>query len=116
MEFNEKVLKIKEIKGKIKELYIEKNRLEKEVIEEIENGQTPFVITQEEVIELVVMYKDNLDLGLLREFYPSVFDFGQRFTFDWEQASYAFESPNDFWKLVKNCKVKEKSLKVRKKK
>jgi len=115
MEFNAKVLKIKEIKDRIKELYIEKNRLEKEVIEEIENGETPFLATHTEVIELVVLYKDRLDLGVLRELYPTVYNFGQKFTFDWEQASLAFDSPNDFWKLVKNCKVKEKSLKVRRK-
>jgi hypothetical protein len=116
MTLSEKLTKIREYRSEIKGLYVKINTLEKEIVKEVEEGGSPFIQGGNgELEEIIILYKEKLDIDKIRDLYPSVFNYGQKIVFDWKQATLSFDNPNDFWKLMRDCKKIETTVKKEKK-
>jgi hypothetical protein len=118
MTLKEKVSEYKKIKAEIKELYTKKNAIEKTIIDELNRVDLDTYerideITLDDSTQLALAYENEIDTDLVREKYPSIYNFGQKLYFSWSQAVLSFADAKDFWRLMKDCRVKKPKLKVK---
>lgn len=120
MTLKKKLEEWQKVKRQIEELYRKKMAIEKTIIDEMEQidpqtYQRKNEIDLDDAYSLLLIYENNIDPNLVREHYPTIFNFGQRLYFDYKQAMSTLESTKDFWSLMKICRVKTPKLKVVKK-
>ena len=117
MTLNDRVEELKKVKSELKRLYRKKYAIEKQIIKELDNfdlkDDKNQKVTLDNVVELAIIYEEYIDPLLVRDLYPSVYNYGQKLSFNWGQAILSFEKPKDFWILMNDCRKTEKKVKVK---
>lgn len=116
MTLKEKIKEYTEVQDEIKLLYKKKNAIEKLIIEEMDKidpdtNEKKTEVDVNDYWKLALIYENKIDPVLVRELYPRIFDSGQRLYFSWSKAILTFENEKDFWRLMKDCRVKTPKLK-----
>lgn len=117
MTLKKKLEEWQRVKKQIEDLYKKKGVIEKTIIDELEQIDPETYERKDEIdlndaYKLALIYENNIDPLLVREHYPTIYNFGQKLYFDYKQAMLALEKSKDFWALMKICRVKTPKLKV----
>lgn len=116
MDLSEKLNERREINKQIRQLFARKKEIDDEVIDYIELHDDEIEkLDIDNEVELYVIYQDKIDYKLVRELHPEIYNAGQVLIFKWEHAIKMFEDKKEFWRVINNCKVKEKKLKISRK-
>lgn len=118
MTLRDKVKQHTDIKTKIRKLYEEKSQVEKSIIEGLGNfdlKDETQTIDLDDIVEIAMIVKSEIDVDKVRELYPTVYLQGQRLYFDYKQAMLSFENPKDFWRIMSDCRKQTKTYELKEK-
>lgn len=130
MPLKDNVDKLQKVKEDIHALYRTKSRLEREIMDEVDNHITQYKktanlndlenieITVDDMLTVGLLYRNSLNHDSLREKYPDVFMWGRKIIFDFETALLSFNDKKKFWKVIADCteKKEKKEIKIHKNK
>lgn len=111
----EKVDELKVIKKEIAALYKKKSRLERLILDEIDETIVEYKQTMEEqelnkieitiddLVEAGITYEKKLNHDLLKHKFPNVYMWGRKIIFDYNTALLSFTDKKKFWKVIAEC-------------
>lgn len=120
----EKVDELQRLKDDIHTLYLKKTRLEREIMDEVDNRiieykQTLHLgdlenleITIDDLVTIGLLYRNSLNHDLLKEKHPDVYMWGRKIVFDFETALLSFRDKKKFWKVIADCTEKKEKVTV----
>lgn len=115
MNIENTVNRLKEIKASIKELYKEKEQLERDIITVLNDFNLPLIeqnIELDGLVEIAILFEKRLNEYDLATKYPTVYKSGLKNYFSWKQALMSFDNPNDLWSVLKECTEYKKKHKM----
>lgn len=120
----DKVDELRKLKDDIHALYLKKTRLEREIMDEVDNRiieykQTLHLgdlenmeITIDDMVTIGLLYRNSLNHDSLKEKHPDVYMWGRKIVFDFETALLSFRDKKKFWQVIAECTEKKEKVKV----
>lgn len=121
----DKVNELQKVKDDIHALYINKNRLEREIMDEVDNHIIQYKqtlslgdlenmeITIDDVVTIGLLYRNSLNHDSLKEKHPDVYMWGRKIVFDFELALLSFMDKKKFWKVIADCSEKKEKIEIK---
>ena len=121
----EKVEELKILKKEIAELYKKKGRLERSILDEIDETLIEYKktmdekeldkieITIDDLVEVGITYEKKLNHDLLKHDFPDVYMWGRKIIFDYNTALLSFRDKKKFWKVIAHCTEKKEKVFVK---